>query len=142
MVRGAGRPTPRATAGARPPRRCCTKGRLYIVNDNDEESSLTVFEAATGKEIWRVARDEKSNWATPFLWEHDGRTEIVTPGTNKVRSYDLDGKLLWELGGMSSIVIPTPFTAHGLLYIDLRLRRRRDAPGLRNPARRRAATSA
>ena len=93
------------------------QGRLYIVNDNDDESSLTALEAATGKEIWRVARDEKSNWATPFIWEHDGRTEIVTPGTNKVRSYDLDGKVLWELGGMSSIVIPTPFTAHGLLYV-------------------------
>jgi hypothetical protein len=34
-----------------------------------------------------------------------------------VRSYDLDGKLLWEFGGMSSISIPTPFSSHGLLYI-------------------------
>ena len=93
------------------------QGRLYIVNDNDEQSSLTALEAATGKEIWRVERGEKSNWATPFLWEHEGRTEIVTPGTTRVRSYDLDGKPLWELGGMSSIVIPTPFTAHGLLYV-------------------------
>lgn len=92
-------------------------GRLYIVNDNDEESSLTALEAATGKVIWRVARDEGSNWATPFVWAHEGRTEIVTSGTNKVRSYDLDGTLLWELGGMSSIVIPTPFAAHGLLYV-------------------------
>jgi hypothetical protein len=34
-----------------------------------------------------------------------------------VRSYDLNGKLVWELGGMSSIVIPTPFTQFGLLYL-------------------------
>ena len=93
------------------------QGRLYIVSDNDDESTLTALEAATGKQIWSVQRDEKSNWATPYVWEHDGRAEIVTPGTNKVRSYDLDGKLLWELGGMSSIVIPTPFAAHGLLYV-------------------------
>lgn len=39
------------------------------------------------------------------------RTEIVTAGTKKIRSYDLDGKLLWELGGMSSIVIPTDYIA-------------------------------
>ena len=70
-----------------------------------------------GREIWRVKRDEKSNWATPFVWQHDGRAEIVTPGTTKVRSYDLDGKALWELGGMSSITIPTPFARHGLLYV-------------------------
>jgi len=93
------------------------QGRLYLVNDNEDESSLTVLEAATGKEIFRVARDEPSNWATPFVWENRERTELVIPGRNKVRSYDLDGKVLWELGGMSSIVIPTPFTAHGLLYV-------------------------
>ena len=71
----------------------------------------------TGQGVWRVDRDEKSNWATPFVWENERRTEIVTPGTGKVRSYDLDGKLLWELAGMSSITIPTPFARHGLLYV-------------------------
>jgi outer membrane protein assembly factor BamB len=71
----------------------------------------------TGKPIWRVDRDEKSNWATPFIWENDQRTELITCGTGKIRSYNLDGKLLWELGGMSNIVIPTPSAKHGLLYI-------------------------
>jgi outer membrane protein assembly factor BamB len=91
--------------------------RLYVVNDNDERSFLVALDKRTGKELWRVDRDEKSNWATPYVWQNERRTEIVTPGTRRVRSYDLDGKLLWELGGMSSIVIPTPFAAHGLLYV-------------------------
>jgi outer membrane protein assembly factor BamB len=60
---------------------------------------------------------EGTNWATPFVWEHDGRAEIVTSGSDKVRSYDLTGKLLWEFKGMSSISIPTPFERHGLLFI-------------------------
>ena len=34
-----------------------------------------------------------------------------------MRSYDLDGNLLWELGGMSSITVATPFAEFGLLYI-------------------------
>ena len=92
-------------------------GRLYIVNDNEEKSFLTAFDARTGKAVWRVTRDEGSNWATPFVWEHAGRTEVVTAGTRRVRSYDLDGKLLWEFGGMSSIAIPTPFAKLGLLYV-------------------------
>ena len=92
-------------------------GRLYIVNDNDESSSLLALEASTGNKIWEVNREEKSNWATPFVWQNELRTEIVTPGTGKVRSYDMDGKVLWEFGGMSSIAIPTPFTRFGLLYI-------------------------
>ncbi|MBI4603388.1 MAG: PQQ-binding-like beta-propeller repeat protein [Planctomycetes bacterium] len=91
--------------------------RVYVVNDNEEASFLAAFDRRTGAEAWRAERDEKSNWATPFVWRSPNRTEIVTPGTGKVRSYDLDGKLLWELGGMSSITIPTPFEAHGLLYL-------------------------
>ncbi len=70
-----------------------------------------------GEVIWKVDRDEKSNWATPYIWKHEGRTEIVTPGTMKTRSYDLDGKLLWEFAGMSTISIPTPFSKFGLLYV-------------------------
>ena len=34
-----------------------------------------------------------------------------------MRSYDLDGKLLWELNGMTVNVTPTPFARHGLVYI-------------------------
>jgi len=93
------------------------ENRLYIVNDNEEESFLAAFDKTTGKEIWRSHRDEGSNWSTPYIWTNSRRTEIVTNGKDKVRSYDLDGKILWEFTGMSSIVIPTPFAAHGLLYL-------------------------
>lgn len=93
------------------------QGRLYLINDNEEQSYLEAIDAGTGETIWRVDRDEKSNWATPFIWENEKRTEIVTPGTGQVRSYDLDGKLLWSLKGMSSITIATPFEANGLLIV-------------------------
>lgn len=92
-------------------------GRLYIVNDNEQHSFLAILDAATGKEIRRVDRDEKSNWSTPLVWRHAGRTEVVTTGSNRVRSYDPEGKLLWEMQGMSVITIPTPLVAHDLLYV-------------------------
>ena len=93
-------------------------GRLYLVNDNEAESYVAAYVAATGEELWRTARDERSNWSTPFVWENDVRTEIVTTGQNGVRAYGLDGVVLWSLTGMSSLVIPTPFSEHGLLYIN------------------------
>jgi len=93
------------------------EGRLYLVNDNDSESFLLALDAQTGDELWRTPRDEKSNWSTPFVWQHDVRTEIVTLGTGQVRSYDLTGQLLWWLEGMSSITIATPYEFNGLLYI-------------------------
>lgn len=93
------------------------QGRLYVVNDNEEEAYFAALDAPTGKEIWRVAREKETNWATPYVWQQAQRTEIVIPGTTVVRSYDLKGATLWELRGMSSIAIPMPFVNDGLLYI-------------------------
>ena len=92
------------------------KDRIYVVNDNEKESFMVALDKTTGKEIWRVDRQEKSNWSTPYVWEHD-RTEIVTIGTRKIRSYDLQGKVLWELSGTSGLVSQTPIARHGLLYV-------------------------
>ncbi len=91
--------------------------RLYLVNDNLEDSYLLALDKRTGEEIWRVSRDEKSNWSTPYLWENELRTEIITPGSGMVRSYDLEGNLLWSFTGMSSITIATPYAAKGLLIV-------------------------
>jgi len=92
-------------------------GRIYIVNDNEDRSFIEALDAKKGETIWRVERDEKSNWATPCIWKNEKRVEVVTAGTRRVRSYGLDGKLLWEAGGMSSITIPTPFVKDGLLIV-------------------------
>lgn len=92
-------------------------GRLYITNDNEDQSYLVALDKATGREIWRAERDEPTTWSTPFIWENGQRTEIVTVGRERLRSYDLDGKLLWELGRLSSLAIPTPFASGGLLYV-------------------------
>lgn len=91
-------------------------GVLYIVNDNEEASYMMAIDAATGEEKWTVDRDEPSNWATPFVWVNELRTEIITSG-HVVRSYDTSGKPLWQLGNNSTIVIPTPFATDGLLYV-------------------------
>ena len=92
--------------------------RLYVLNDNTTQSFLTALDTATGEEVWRVDRQEGGQtWATPLVWENRLRTEIVTAASSRVRSYDLDGGLLWELGGMSLLTTPSPFTSHGLVYI-------------------------
>jgi outer membrane protein assembly factor BamB len=93
-------------------------GRLYIVNDNEEGSFVAAFDARTGNQLWRTGREgEASNWSTPFVWQNDLRTEIVTTGSKKVRSYDTNGKLLWEMAGMTSIHAVTPFASHGMLFV-------------------------
>jgi outer membrane protein assembly factor BamB len=93
-------------------------GRLYIVSDNEERSFIAAFDARTGAELWRTERpSEASNWSSPFIWQTGHRTEIVTTGSRKVRSYDTNGALLWELAGMTSIHAVTPIASHGLLFV-------------------------
>jgi outer membrane protein assembly factor BamB len=93
------------------------KDRVYVVNDNRERSFIAAFDARTGNEVWRTEREEAENWSTPIVWENALRPEIVTAGEGKVRSYGLDGTLLWELRGMSFSTIPTPFAKDGLVYV-------------------------
>ena len=93
--------------------------QLFIVYDNEEESWIAGINKHNGAELWRTTRDEVSSWATPFVWEHDLRTEIVTSAVNRIRSYDLSGTLLWEMNGrMSWAAIATPFASHGMVYVN------------------------
>ena len=85
------------------------KNVLYMQIDNEEKSFLAALNSKTGDEIWRVNRDEKSNWGTPLIWKNSVRTELVVQGL-KTRSYNLvDGELLWEvdMGGGRNITSPT-----------------------------------
>jgi outer membrane protein assembly factor BamB len=91
--------------------------RLYIVDDNEDKSYMLALDKRTGDQVWRVERDEKSNWSTPAVWNSGQRSEIVTAGSGKVRAYDLDGKLLWWFKGMSGITVATPYADGGLLYV-------------------------
>jgi outer membrane protein assembly factor BamB len=92
-------------------------GRLFVVNDNEEQSQLIALDTRTGKELWHVDRDEKSTWATPFIWENTQRTELIASGSRAVCSYDLNGRPLWSFRGMSGIAIPTPLAGGDLLFV-------------------------
>jgi outer membrane protein assembly factor BamB len=95
------------------------KDRVYIVHDNLTDSFMAAFDKRTGAEVWKIKRDENhkgATWSTPYIWENGLRTELVVSASGKVRSYDLDGKLLWELTGMTFLTAPSPFARHGLLF--------------------------
>ena len=81
------------------------EGVLYMQVDNVNFSALIALDAATGKEVWRVNREEGPNRSTPMIWRNRLRTELVTQGSI-VRSYNpANGELYWQLymeGGRSS----------------------------------------
>ena len=100
--------------------------QIVVLSDNEKQQFIAAFDKKTGKQVWRTNRDlggkgqpaARSGWATPFVWQHALRTEIVAVGPGEVVSYDLGGKELWRMSGMSGSPIPTPFAYDGLLYIN------------------------
>jgi hypothetical protein len=55
------------------------------VNDNEDRSFIAAFDARSRRAGVADGPDgEASNWATPFVWQNERRTEIVTTGTKKV----------------------------------------------------------
>jgi outer membrane protein assembly factor BamB len=92
--------------------------RLILVFDHEGDSFMVVLDKASGKEIWRVNRDEKSNWAAPLVLEYKGQKQIVVGATTKVRSYDFEsGKLIWQCGGLGSNPIPQPVFQDDLVFV-------------------------
>ena len=91
---------------------------MLIVNwDHEDGSFITALDKMTGQEIWKQAREERTSWSTPLVIEKDGKAEVVVSATGKIRSYDpATGKVIWECGGMTRNVIPTPVTDSELVY--------------------------
>ena len=55
---------------------------------------------------------------TPLIVEVDGKPQVITSASGKVRSYDLTtGDIVWEDDGLTANVIPTPVTADGIVYV-------------------------
>jgi outer membrane protein assembly factor BamB len=91
--------------------------RVLVQCDNDKASFLVALDKQTGNELWRAAREERSNWSTPYVWRNEERTELVCAGGNKMRSYDpATGKVLWEMAG-SGRCSSSPVASQELLYV-------------------------
>jgi outer membrane protein assembly factor BamB len=93
-------------------------GDALVVNwDHEGESFITALDKNTGKTLWKQPRKERTSWSTPLVVEHEGKRQVVTTATGKIRSYDLaTGDLIWECSGMVSNVIPSPVADKGVVY--------------------------
>ena len=92
-------------------------GKLVIVRDHAQQSSIHVLDAATGATLWEKERDEPNAWATPRVLEHGGRTQVITAASNFVRSYDLaSGEIIWQCRGLTGNVTPCPVVEGDVVY--------------------------
>ncbi len=94
-------------------------GNTIVVNwDHEGDDFIAAFDKQTGRELWRQPRDEHTSWATPLVVEHEGRAQVVTAATDKIRSYDLaSGELVWQCAGLTTNAIPTPVADRDTVYL-------------------------
>ena len=90
---------------------------LILSQDHEGPSFIVALDKRTGEERWKKARDERTSWSTPLALEHDGRRQVITSATKRIRSYDAaSGALLWEAGGMTGNVVPCPVVGDGIVF--------------------------
>ena len=95
------------------------KGKVILQCDFLGDGFIASYDVETGKEIWKVARDDESTWSSPTVFEKDGKTQIVVNGWKHMGGYDFEtGKEIWRLSGGGDIPAPTPVIAHDLIYIN------------------------
>lgn len=91
---------------------------IVIQWDHEGEDFIVALNKLTGKEKWRQPRSEATSWAVPLIYKHGGQTQVITSGTERIRSYDLaTGKQIWECGGMTGNTIPTPVAQGDVVYL-------------------------
>jgi outer membrane protein assembly factor BamB len=89
--------------------------RVIVVWDHEGGSFVTALDRKTGETKWRVNRDEVTAWATPTVVTVNGKPQVLTSATGKIRSYDPQtGAVVWETSGMVTNVIATPAVQDGV----------------------------
>ena len=90
---------------------------LYVQVDHWSQSYLLAVDAKTGANRWKADRPGSVNWTSPLAVKVKDRLEIITFGTNFVRSYDAEkGNELWRVDGMHFQCIPSPVVLGDLLF--------------------------
>lgn len=97
---------------------------LFLQIDNEEQSFAVCLEAKTGAEKWKINRDEKSQYSSPFIWQNSIRTELILGGM-VYRAYDIDsGELLWSMDMDKGRSSATPIAVGDQLFIGNEFRNR------------------
>jgi outer membrane protein assembly factor BamB len=92
--------------------------RLVVQADVQKGSFVAALDLATGRELWRTARADVPTFSTPAVYAGANGAQVVVNGWKHIGGYDLaSGKELWRMTGGGDIPVPTPISAHGLIFI-------------------------
>jgi outer membrane protein assembly factor BamB len=93
------------------------KDTLIVPMDNVGESFMAGIDVHYGRNLWQVPRPREINFATPALWSHDDKTEVLFQDRTHLTAYDpSDGKKLWS-HKIEGTTIATPTLADDTILV-------------------------
>lgn len=93
------------------------KDRVILYQDHNAGGFIAAFNAQSGQQIWRTARQASVGWGTPIAVRVGDHDEVIVNGQSRVVAYDPNtGRELWRCDGSSFEVIPTPVVGYGLVF--------------------------
>lgn len=93
---------------------------LVIVNcDQDAVAYVVAFDKATGEEVWRADRPNRTrSYCPPVVFEAAGKKQLVMTGSKCVAGYDPEtGKQLWIVDGPTEQFVSSMVMSDGLLFL-------------------------
>lgn len=74
------------------------KNLVIHQHDFDPKGYLAAYHVKSGKQVWKVEREEANTWSTPAIVQVGGRDVLVTNSWRNARGHDpLTGKEVWRM---------------------------------------------
>lgn len=95
---------------------------LLLSMDGAENPCLVALNKKNGEIKWKAMRDSNAkknfSFCTPLVIEVNGATQIISPASDYVFAYDLNGTQLWKFNYPNGYsVVPRPVFEQGIIYI-------------------------
>lgn len=91
---------------------------LILVMETAGDSFAAAIDKNTGKNRWKIERNRDINWVTPLMLVQGASAEVLFQSAPEISAYDArTGKKRWSFESKGLATIPSPITAHGILYL-------------------------
>ncbi|RLD75707.1 MAG: pyrrolo-quinoline quinone, partial [Bacteroidetes bacterium] len=95
------------------------KDVVLVQCDVRGDSFIAAYDLKTGKQKWKIMRDEYPGWCTPNIYTLEGKDYVVVNGYKHRGAYDfITGEEVWKMSGGGDVPIPTPIIGHNMIYFN------------------------
>ncbi len=98
------------------------ENHLIFTCDGGKQPKVVALNADTGELVWETPRPvdarKKFSFCTPAVIEHDGRKQVIVPGSDCVLALDAEtGDVIWDVRYDGYSVVPKPIYESGKVFV-------------------------